>query len=375
MPYNTRHRPFLSGLFAAGLLTSGCMMPASFQANSPGLAPGYPVTPGKVLWLDLDLSAGKSRHAAWILRHDGSALPAGADLSLALRDGKLILGTPAGPVAIQDSSASSLELTGESTCVGFTLGEPGSPGARHGWLLVSRDAATGSAIVHDWSCQASPGAPLRPRPAGNVLATAGHPLSRESQFFETQQAYSELHGVYDPYRASFPAITGSGSFSVPGLGTSIGSTLSLGGSQNQSAGTFTGATLVNGANTSAVGTFAGPNSSGITGTLDLGVANTYSHGSILVMELAGDTLSPRNLNLGNLGTGLAAGYTWTVVSTSGGIIGSAADKFTLDLTGFSNWQVQNTGNDLQLVYVPEPSTFAAVSALASLAVALLRRRR
>jgi hypothetical protein len=164
MPTNTRQRPFFSALSVAGLLVWGALRAASPDAASHG-----------VLWLDLD-KPKDSATAAPIIRNDGSTLPAGADVSLSLRDGKLILRSVSGPVAL-DETAASLELTGESACVGFTVGEPGSPETRQGWLLVSRDAATGSVTVHDWSCQTSPGTPLRPRPTAIGSSPAGHPLT------------------------------------------------------------------------------------------------------------------------------------------------------------------------------------------------------
>ena len=69
------------------------------------------------------------------------------------------------------------------------------------------------------------------------------------------------------------------------------------------------------------------------------------------------------------------------MTASGGITGFDADAINLDLTNFVNpnvladWQVQNIGNDISLVYVPEPSTYAALAGLAVLGLAWKRRRQ
>ena len=83
-----------------------------------------------------------------------------------------------------------------------------------------------------------------------------------------------------------------------------------------------------------------------------------------------------------------ANYSFTFLTTTGGITGFAANKFAIDTTGFQNpftgtWSVSSDGFNLSLDYtapaiapVPEPGTTAAcIAALALGAAVILRRRR
>ncbi len=75
------------------------------------------------------------------------------------------------------------------------------------------------------------------------------------------------------------------------------------------------------------------------------------------------------------------GHTWTLVSTTTGITGFDPAAVNIDLTNFANtnfgsayWKTEVAGNNFNLVYVPEPSTYAALAGLAVLGLALRRRR-
>ncbi len=79
----------------------------------------------------------------------------------------------------------------------------------------------------------------------------------------------------------------------------------------------------------------------------------------------------------------AANYSYVIASTSGGIIGFDATKFTLDLSDFQHdlaggtWSLGVSGHDLNLNFttVPEPSAYAAILGIAALLLTLGRRRK
>lgn len=78
-------------------------------------------------------------------------------------------------------------------------------------------------------------------------------------------------------------------------------------------------------------------------------------------------------------------HTYTLVSTTGGIIGFSADSFNLDTSSFANniqggtWAVANQNNNLELRFtaapVPEPETYAMFLAGLGLLVGAVRRRK
>jgi autotransporter-associated beta strand protein len=100
---------------------------------------------------------------------------------------------------------------------------------------------------------------------------------------------------------------------------------------------------------------------------------TITLSSLTPSDLAGDVI---NFNS-------AANYTYIIASTTTGVIGFSADKFTLNTAGFTNldpgaWSLNTAGNNLILLYagaaaIPEPSTYAALAGLAALALAAWRR--
>jgi|GEM_PF-3816452 len=81
-----------------------------------------------------------------------------------------------------------------------------------------------------------------------------------------------------------------------------------------------------------------------------------------------------------------ADYSFTFLTTTGGIEGFSADIFSILTDRFANpftgsWSIAltNSGHDLTLVYagtgaIPEPSTYAAIFGTVALALAALRRR-
>ena len=79
-----------------------------------------------------------------------------------------------------------------------------------------------------------------------------------------------------------------------------------------------------------------------------------------------------------------ASYIFGFVTTTGGISGFDASKFTLSTSGVDSsitgaWSIAQSGNNLNLVYsgsaIPEPSTYAALFGAAGLGFAIWRRRR
>jgi autotransporter-associated beta strand protein len=114
----------------------------------------------------------------------------------------------------------------------------------------------------------------------------------------------------------------------------------------------------------------------VSGTLTISATNanrfTLTLRSLLANNTAGDVI---NFNS-------AASSSYTIASASSGIIGFAADSFTVDSSGFSNansslWAVAQSGNNLTLNYtaIPEPATYAALVGAGALGLAVIRRRR
>ncbi len=128
-----------------------------------------------------------------------------------------------------------------------------------------------------------------------------------------------------------------------------------------------------------------------------GTAGTSTGWSLLnltgTLDLNGTAVSPLTLKLatinhttGQAATALnfdpAAPSTFLVASAAGGITGFDASAWTFDTSAFQNtfsgaFSLSQSGNNLYLHYaaIPEPSTWAALTGLAALGLALVRRRR
>lgn len=108
----------------------------------------------------------------------------------------------------------------------------------------------------------------------------------------------------------------------------------------------------------------------ITGALSLtGGAGSYI---LNVLSLTSGNVSGEAPNFSEINR------SWNIITATGGITGFNAANWTINTSGFANpeqgtWSLVQDGNNLQLVYVPEPSTFLLLG-LAGL-VPLLRRRR
>ncbi len=120
----------------------------------------------------------------------------------------------------------------------------------------------------------------------------------------------------------------------------------------------------------------------ISGTLTVNATSSNRFTFSPVSLLAGNTAG----NVVNFNS--ASNYTYTVVTTTGGIVGFDAAAFTIDSSGFTNsvgggtWSLAlaNSSKDLQLSFtaasaIPEPSTYAALAGLAALGLAVHRRSR
>jgi len=215
-------------------------------------------------------------------------------------------------------------------------------------------------------------------------------------------------------------LTLSGTNTYSGATTLSAGTLKLSGSAANSAFTVAGGILSGSGTLGALtvnngGTIAPGNS---PGTLHAG-ATTFAGGGSYLWEInnvdgtagadpgwdllavnGGLTISATNANpftidvtsltsgnVAGLATGFStsASYSFTLVSTTTGISGFSADKFTVNTSGFANifdgtWALAlaNGGNDLALTYtgvsaVPEPSTYALLAGFAALGGALVRR--
>ncbi len=217
-------------------------------------------------------------------------------------------------------------------------------------------------------------------------------------------------------------LTLSGTNTYSGATTLSAGTLKLSGSAANSAFTVAGGILSGSGTLGALtvddgGTLAPGNS---PGTLHAG-ATTFASGGSYLWEInnvdgtagadpgwdllavtGGLTISATNAdpfiidvtsltsgNVAGLATGFStsASYSFTLVSTTTGISGFSADKFTVNTSGFANafdgtWALAlaNGGNDLALTYtgvsaVPEPSTYALLAGFAALGIVTWRRRQ
>jgi autotransporter-associated beta strand protein len=118
----------------------------------------------------------------------------------------------------------------------------------------------------------------------------------------------------------------------------------------------------------------------VNGTLTL----SATAGNPFTLDVTSLTLADAAGNAANFNA--ASDYSFTFLTTTGGVSGFSSDAFAIDTTHFTNpftgtWSVSltNSGHDLSVNYtasaVPEPSTWAALAGLAALGAAGLRRRR
>lgn len=120
----------------------------------------------------------------------------------------------------------------------------------------------------------------------------------------------------------------------------------------------------------------------VTGALDVSAASGFK---INVWSMSSTTASGNAINFNN-----ANNYTWTLVSTTGGIVGFDPSQFQIYLspnngtTGFTNplgpssyFQLAVSGNNLVLNYVavPEPGTFVLLGLGAIFMIVRARRMR
>jgi autotransporter-associated beta strand repeat len=204
---------------------------------------------------------------------------------------------------------------------------------------------------------------------GNTLIDAGTLVVNGS-------LASSLTSVYDT-----GTLSGSGSLGalVVGAGGTLApgnspGTLSVGDTTFESGGTFE---------------FQIANTSGDAGTAyDL----LSISGKLLITATSDNPFLLDVASLNGLVAGAAANfnptadYSFTFLTTTGGIEGFSADIFSILTDRFANpftgsWSIAltNSGHDLTLVYagtgaIPEPSTYAAIFGTVALALAALRRR-
>jgi autotransporter-associated beta strand protein len=119
----------------------------------------------------------------------------------------------------------------------------------------------------------------------------------------------------------------------------------------------------------------------VNGSLTLSATS----GNPFTLDVTSLTLADAAGNAANFNS--ASDYSFTFLTTTGGVSGFSSDAFAIDTTHFTNpftgtWSVSltNSGHDLSVNYtgasaVPEPSTYAAFAGLAALGLATLRRRR
>lgn len=206
------------------------------------------------------------------------------------------------------------------------------------------------------------------------------------------------------------AFTGAGAVAVSsGARLVVNGTLGGGGTLALDHATVSGSGTISRAFALASGSVISPGSDGIGtlhtasqtwggGAFKLEISSTApgaGAGSDLVaitgsLSLTADAATPFTLSLSSLtlaggagavdGFDAGADYSWTFLTTTGGITGFDSQAFRVDAGGFlgaggGSFSVSRSGNDLTLHYaaVPEPSTWALL-ATAAASLAMVRRR-
>ncbi|MGH8047557.1 MAG: autotransporter-associated beta strand repeat-containing protein, partial [Chthoniobacterales bacterium] len=120
---------------------------------------------------------------------------------------------------------------------------------------------------------------------------------------------------------------------------------------------------------------AGTNYDSLNITGALAITSTYADRFVFKITTLNGT-TPGNMANYTFGDR----YEWLVATATGGITGFDLGRFSFDTTGFSNpslpyFSLQVMGNNLYLVAVPEPSTYAVgITALLGLVIVLRRRK-
>ncbi len=325
-------------------------------------------------------------------------------------------GSVTGTGSLAKRGLGKITLTGASTYTGFTSIERGT-------LAIAANAALGSAPASATASMIrfSNGAALETLASFTLDANRGIALNIGGGALSPAANTTLTYGGI---------ITGTGALTKSGAGTLVlsgtntysGTTsvtagrLDLDGSAANSAFTVNGGTLgghgtigaltIGAGGTLAPGdspgtlsagntTWAGGgnyvweinNATGVAGTnydlLSISGSLTVNATSANPFTITLSSLTPSDLAGDVINFNSAANYTYIIASTTTGVIGFSADKFTLNTAGFRNldpgaWSLNTAGNNLILLYagaaaIPEPSTYAALAGLAALALAAWRR--
>ena len=244
------------------------------------------------------------------------------------------------------------------------------------------DNVTFDTPISDYAWSAGPGT-LTKTGSGTLTLAGTHTYTGT-----TSVTGGMLDLTGDISSSSVTTVSGSGTLSGTG---SVG-TLTIG----------SGGTLAPGNSPGTL--FAGDTTFEAGGIFEFEVANTAGEagtaydllsisGTLFLTATAENPFVIDLVSLNGLVAGAAANfnptvdYSFTFLTTTGGIAGFSADKFTLLTSGFTNpfngtWSVTltNSGHDLSLSYagasaIPEPSTYAALFGACALVFAASRRRK
>jgi len=333
----------------------------------------------------------------------------------------VLAGTGALSVYTQSGAAAPvLTLTGTNT---FTGGTTVTGGYVVFNALANFGAGTGSGASPGSGSVTLNGGGLR-WASGNTADVSGNlaALGASGAKFDTNgnnvTFSTALSGTGALTKEGTGTLTLSGTNTYSGATTISAGELKLNGSATSSAFTVSGGILSGNGTVGALtigsgGTLSPGNS---PGTLSAGNTTFGGGGSYLweinktagtagadpgwdllsisgTLAITANSSSKFTINLTSLTLGNAAGqvgdfnsssnYSFTFVTTTGGITGFDPSVFNISTTNFQNpftgtWSIGQSGNNLTLNYtmsaVPEPSTYAAWTGAACLALASWRRR-